>query len=278
MRDSLSKYPGCIPALTLTVLGIILAMMDWPQTVQQHIRVLATDRARYEKWPPSYPRRPFWRLFWNACRGAQWMEGRKIFEARPEVMILIPPGVEVQRKLMKPIDGFHLHFSMGMPLDLYHGEVIAVAAPEQVDSMTNCIAKEPQSPRWRFVVLELISHALAELSERTLANLRLDGRVETLLQYMQAHTHQPIRNDELARLCHLSEAAMIRLFTQHVGRSPQVFFRDLRLDEAAGLLRQRPEQSIDAIATRMGFVDRSHFSKRFAQRYGITPAAYRKTP
>ena len=50
--------------------------------------------------------------------------------------------------------------------------------------------------------------------------------------------------------------------------------REVRLRSAAHLLDQ-PELSVDAIAGRVGFSSRSHFSKAFSEQFGSSPAAFR---
>jgi transcriptional regulator GlxA family with amidase domain len=194
------------------------------------------------------------------------------------VLIVIPPNIPVQRQLTRPIDHAHLHFSLGMPLDLYRGGIERIAAPSEIDQMMQEISTPNQTFRWRFVVSGLIDHVLASLPQSDISALQMDPRLESLLQYMHSNTHRQVLNNELAQQCHLSEPSMVRLFTKHLGRSPQAFFSDMRLDAAAALLRQIPDRSVEDIAQKTGFFDRSHFCKRFVARFGISPVAYRKSP
>ena len=52
---------------------------------------------------------------------------------------------------------------------------------------------------------------------------------------------------------------------------------DMRLDFARGLLLAAPNQreSVSTIAYRAGFSDLAHFSRRFKQRYGLSPSEFR---
>lgn len=49
---------------------------------------------------------------------------------------------------------------------------------------------------------------------------------------------------------------------------------DMRLELARSLLTRQPRAPIRVIAQRAGFVDAAHFSRRFRQRFGLTPSEY----
>ena len=253
-------------------------MTHWPHIINQRFRIITAERKRYTMWPKGYPKRPFWRLYWNAGPGGEWTSGSKTYQGSRKKLILIPPNLLVRRRLIKPHEHCYIHFSLGFPLDLYRGGVLEITAPQNIDQTMQCIAHESHSLRWQFVASTLINQVLAHLPQRNLSGLQLDSRIEALLIFMQLNTGRLITNDELAQQAHLSEPAMIRLFTQHLSRSPQAFFSDLRLDHASEMLRFRSDLTLEEIAEKTGFYDRSHFCKRFTLRYGITAAAYRKAP
>lgn len=163
-------------------------------------------------------------------------------------------------------------------MDLYQGEMLSVRALPDMQERMQMIASNKHTAHWRLAVSYLIHHVLLALPEENMENLQVDHRIQTVLELMQANTHHLLSNRQLAQQCHLSEHAMIRLFSTRIGRSPQAFFLDMRLDQAAVLLREESEKSIENIAMKTGFVDRSHFCKRFAKRYGISPVVYRKSP
>jgi AraC-like DNA-binding protein len=50
---------------------------------------------------------------------------------------------------------------------------------------------------------------------------------------------------------------------------------DMRLDFARGLLANQLAMPISSVADRSGFMDAAHFSRRFRQRFGLTPREYR---
>lgn len=59
------------------------------------------------------------------------------------------------------------------------------------------------------------------------------------------------------------------------GLPPMNLLHRIRMQRAALLLRQRDELSVDAVAQRVGFSSRSHFSRAFKKHYGVSPIAHR---
>jgi AraC-like DNA-binding protein len=66
------------------------------------------------------------------------------------------------------------------------------------------------------------------------------------------------------------------LLNQHLNQSYSQFVRQHRLNEAATLLREAPDQSVLSIALQTGFRSQSTFYTAFRDVHGCTPGAYRK--
>ena len=72
----------------------------------------------------------------------------------------------------------------------------------------------------------------------------------------------------------MSRTVFSERFRDAFGTSPMAFVRQARLQEAAKLLRST-DLPVKAIAARVGFASRSHFSRAFRQRFKRDPAEYR---
>ncbi len=80
----------------------------------------------------------------------------------------------------------------------------------------------------------------------------------------------------VARLCEVSgltPRAVQRLFRDYVGVGPKWVVRRFRLQEAAELL-ETTDESIAAIAARLGYFDQAHFVRDFKAVVGKAPSAY----
>ncbi len=102
----------------------------------------------------------------------------------------------------------------------------------------------------------------------------MDVRVQFVIDFMKQNLEKDFVLSQIASLINLSESRLRHLFTTETGISPTTYVRKLRLAAAKDLLRSRL-LSIDQIAMKVGWRDRSHFERRFKEFYGITPAHYR---
>jgi AraC family transcriptional regulator len=80
---------------------------------------------------------------------------------------------------------------------------------------------------------------------------------------------------ELARMAGVTPVAVIKGFRRHIGRTPGVYLRDLRLANARRALAD-DTRPLSVVALDAGFYDQSHFSRAFRAAAGISPQAYRR--
>lgn len=95
-----------------------------------------------------------------------------------------------------------------------------------------------------------------------------------VLAYLRDHYHEPITNEQLARLAHLSVRAFERKFRTSFQLTPQEYLRRLRMHVASRALVYT-KQPLASLALQCGFVDQSHFSREFRRHFGRTPREYR---
>ncbi len=80
----------------------------------------------------------------------------------------------------------------------------------------------------------------------------------------------------LANLCGWSSGYLHRYCRDALGITPMEFVYRIRLEKACALLREG-NLNLAAIAEICGFTDAYHFSRRFRQRYGLAPGAWRRS-
>ena len=79
---------------------------------------------------------------------------------------------------------------------------------------------------------------------------------------------------EVAASVGVHPSHLARCFRAHYRESLGACVRRLRLEWAAGRLA-RTDVPLASLANEAGFVDQSHFTRAFKQRFGMTPARYR---
>jgi transcriptional regulator GlxA family with amidase domain len=100
-------------------------------------------------------------------------------------------------------------------------------------------------------------------------------RLLQIVELMEANIAEPISLAEMSRETGLSRRHVERLFRQHMGRSPARYYLDVRLERARRLLKHSTMPIVE-VAVASGFVSASHFSKRYRERYRVSPQSDRK--
>lgn len=94
--------------------------------------------------------------------------------------------------------------------------------------------------------------------------------------YIDKHYMDDISLDELAALSSLSPYHFIREFSKCLGKTPNKYLNERRIQESKTLLKSTNLSMLD-IANEIGFSSSSYFTQRFKSLEGITPIEYRNT-
>ncbi|WP_372637882.1 helix-turn-helix domain-containing protein [Cohnella sp.] len=96
-----------------------------------------------------------------------------------------------------------------------------------------------------------------------------------VIGYLSTQYAEPITIEGMAEALGYNRAYLSRVFKQHAGVSPATFLTKLRVDQGRRLLRERPELTVEQIASSVGFQDALYFSKQFRRWYAQSPTEYR---
>jgi AraC-like DNA-binding protein len=99
--------------------------------------------------------------------------------------------------------------------------------------------------------------------------------VERLRTGLMPRLREDLTADDLASIAGVSLRTLQRLFRERFDTSPMTWLMDVRLSEAARLIRAG-DDPVTKIAYRVGFKDPSHFTRRFKGRFGVSPNEYRR--
>jgi AraC-like DNA-binding protein len=93
--------------------------------------------------------------------------------------------------------------------------------------------------------------------------------------WLDAHAHEPVGLERLAREAGLSAFHFLRLFASVLGVTPHQYLVRSRLRHAARLLAE-DDRAITDIAYDVGFGDLSNFVRTFHRAAGVSPRGFRR--
>ncbi|HLZ67892.1 MAG TPA: AraC family transcriptional regulator [Aliidongia sp.] len=115
----------------------------------------------------------------------------------------------------------------------------------------------------------------AEEAPAGLLALAGHGRLAPALAVMFNEPAHPWSLPELARLCNMSRATLVRHFQEKLGRSASELLMDIRMTVAANQL-SKTSASVGAVADAAGYQSEAAFQRAFKQHMGMTPARWRR--
>lgn len=119
-------------------------------------------------------------------------------------------------------------------------------------------------------------NALSILLSNTIYSLsNTKDMVDDILEKLRNYSYLTIPVQKIYEQYPCCTSTIIKKFKQRTGTTLVRFQTNLRLDLAARLMRET-NNSIEQIASDLGFLSTSHFFEIFKERYGQTPNAYRR--
>ena len=123
------------------------------------------------------------------------------------------------------------------------------------------------------IVSILLGRNNPELATYFQALLKSDA--PPLSQIMEANFCYNLALEDFAKLSHRSLSTFKRDFRKYFNQSPGKWLLQKRLEYSAVLLKN-PAVNVSQVALDCGFEDLSHFSRSFKEKFGSSPANFRK--
>ena len=96
--------------------------------------------------------------------------------------------------------------------------------------------------------------------------------VRRVQAYLADHYSEHVSLGQLAQLTQLSPFHLLRVFQAQVGMPPHQYLIQLRVARAKSLLTARVPPAM--VASELGFVDQTHFSRQFKRIVGVPPGQF----
>ncbi|MFT4255906.1 MAG: AraC family transcriptional regulator [Pseudoxanthomonas sp.] len=165
------------------------------------------------------------------------------------------------------------------PLIDVHCALPDPATHTRLQALADWLLSLPDDDAQAPALVELLLHQLARATplqgERLHADADALERLRPAIERLRRDPSHAPSAEQAAALCALSPAYFSRRFKQQVGMSWSDYVRAHRLHLASQRLLAS-DHSAAAISDALGFSSPSHFGELFLQRFGMTPAAYRR--
>ena len=101
-----------------------------------------------------------------------------------------------------------------------------------------------------------------------------ESSIHNITEYIDKHSHETMKVEDLATMCHLSYSHFAKCFKELYGRSCKDYIELIKIEKGEELLLFT-DSSLSEISQETGFSDCSHFIKTFRKWKKITPGQYR---
>ncbi len=150
-----------------------------------------------------------------------------------------------------------------------------VAEPERVESLLEALFYQAMKAdvAGKIAGMAQLYEFFSCLAPRAAAPIE-NHRIADVVGYINRHYAEELTVSILAERAHLNRNYFSKLFTTHVGMTPQRFLSRLRMEKAKELLRYT-ELMVGEIAAAVGITDALYFSRTFKRYTGYSPSEYR---
>lgn len=140
------------------------------------------------------------------------------------------------------------------------------------------LCDRPDAAAAEELALDFLATALRLSKDGAEASVRLrdEARVAAALAFVDSRFRDRLTLADLAAAAGVTRHHFLRVFRRTVGTTPYSYLLGRRLAAAAQALRHEGGTVLD-VALASGFADLSEFTRRFRDRFGVPPAAFRKS-
>ena len=256
-----------------------------------------TGYVRYEQEDAAWAENDLknWNLYFTFLGAGEVLIGKEVLLSKVGSLVLLPPGLERTYRVADPKVGWGFYFMHFQPSKKLKGilpwfetarlQVFEVNDPTSrnrtiaaLEEMFQVNLRSPDIPLRPALMETLIEGLLLRVAcavDRSgTARGGVDFRIERAIELFHNDFSKRHSIDALAHSAGLSRSQFCLLFRAGLGRSPQEYMEERRL-ELARFHLMTTAASIGEIAANVGFEDPFYFCTRFKRRFELSPTAYR---
>ena len=171
-------------------------------------------------------------------------------------------------------DGLNLHHTMYSPGNGYgqSGTRLHTTSPFAAELWQSSQCDDVDIAEFHALLLESINYPLEHGGFDT-SNYHSDV-LQQIKNFIDRYYFRTMSLGELGALSHYAPPHLNRLFSNCFGRSIYAYLQEVRLQNAARMLKDGDSRIKDIAAT-TGFADQRYFCRVFQKRFNVSPSEYR---
>lgn len=243
------------------------------------IRVIRGGCALLREWRVPMRSLPIWHLYWSKTPGARLIFPDRIISLEADTICLLPPYTVFATDAEQFFEHFFLDFILdGELFEHLKREPLQFPASEYIRQLDDCLSVQLSPLSACSLIFSLLlkigpEHFMSK--EQSAIDQRILHALNRIYVMLDSGRIGTFDNHALSHFAGMSVDNFQHLFRREMGISPKRYITNLRLELAIRLLKPQ-KLSIEEIASRTGFANRSHFSKAFKAALGVSPAQLRQ--
>ncbi len=201
---------------------------------------------------------------------------------KPGNLYIVPPGLTFSFNCNDEFTKLFFHINVYRPdgYDFFTNYDHCIVLPVSSEDIDKIIEQYTSNDLVKSLKVkqEILKHITAALSPSTVSSLLSTSYspiVQKTIDYIQLNLSIQITTALLAERLFISESTLCKHFKNEVGVTIGKYIDDQIFFNAEKMLINS-NWSINQISSTLGFCDQFYFSRRFKQKYNITPFEYRK--
>jgi AraC-like DNA-binding protein len=194
-------------------------------------------------------------------------------------MYLLPTAMAAKSSLLTSVKQlfFHVNLFDFTGLDLLTSCRMTAGIPcEEIESLIALYQSPDEADL--FILRNRISLDIARFLKETGVTVEFQNHSASVIMavdYIKSHLSANLSVAEICEQLFISKNTLNHYFRQELGQSIGKYIDNLIMEKAKTLLLNQT-LSLGEISSRLGFCDQFYFSRKFKEKCGETPSAYRK--
>ncbi|MDR3708694.1 MAG: helix-turn-helix transcriptional regulator [Capsulimonadaceae bacterium] len=193
-------------------------------------------------------------------------------------VVLCPPGVAMERRVLTPLSFHFVEFSLYPPQESETCTAALVADLDRLNNTFTYLRREASSiaparlARVAHFVRDIIFLCDSDCRQR--GGQTGDSLVADVSRKLRERALEGVALREVAAGASLSPVQLVRRFHAAMGQTPREYVEAIRLQHARTMLVET-DNVLDVIAHKCGYRSAFYLSRLFKQRFGVSPSEFR---